>query len=168
MVCLTRLNSSAQASMSRSEIDDIFDAASARPPKKKIKTSQCQQPETILDPSEKQPSQKRRREKKTTKADVDRFKDSRGSAPRTSSLFASSIVLNSPQVAKRSMATISTRKTNWGYLPWAEVNPSSNPPRCLLNSSCPDTPLCPFDCQCCPSPMFTPCSLLTVSVPTGF
>jgi len=26
-------------------------------------------------------------------------------------------------VAKRSMATISTRKTNWGYLPWAETRP---------------------------------------------
>lgn len=41
------------------------------------------------------------------------------------------------------------------------------PPHSVLNPSSPDTPLCPFDCQCCQSPMFTPNFLLT-PIPTGF
>lgn len=98
--CLTRANSPAHA-MSRSEIDDIF-AASA-PPKKKTKTSLSQtpanshHPETIPDPSKRQVPYKRRREKKHTKGDNDRFNDSRGSAPRASHLSPSSIVPIAPR-----------------------------------------------------------------------
>ncbi|KAF8559220.1 DUF1764-domain-containing protein [Imleria badia] len=99
--------------MSRSEIDDIFAA-----PKKKIKTSpktESHHPETILDPSKKQPepAQKRRREKK---ADNDRFKDSRGFAPR--------------------------RKTVDGFNIYKEDELG-------ISTTGGDTPLCPFDCQCC-------------------
>ncbi|KAG8219928.1 hypothetical protein J3R82DRAFT_926 [Butyriboletus roseoflavus] len=78
--------------MPHSEIDDIF----AAPPKKKTKTSPSEQqqkistkthhPEPILDPSKKQLPKKRRREN----PDNDRFKDSRGSAPRASLLSLSS------------------------------------------------------------------------------
>lgn len=157
---LTTLSSSwlshaRKLSMARSEIDDIF-----APPKKKIKTSPSQlphQPETILDPSKKQAPQKRprRREKTHTKADNDRFKDSRGSAPRASLLSFSSIVPISPG-----------RKTTDGYNIYKEdelgISTTGggdhlvHPSRSVLSPSCPDTPLCPFDCQCCPSPMFHP------------
>lgn len=159
-----------------SEIDDIF---SKRPPAKKkskavalpseASTSAVQKkksksaakapspvpskkrpaPETILDPSSRQPPQKKTKVDKppvNDKKDTENFKDSRGTGPRMCS-------------ASRSAFTHFSLRTEDGgrlvYIQRGRAGHRRRGRRCaafpvLFSPSClSDTPLCPFDCDCC-------------------
>jgi len=158
--------------MAKSEIDDVFaskgratatqpTSSSAAPVEKRRKskkkksvveiakttnevtTKKRAAPETVVDPSSRLPSAKRVKASVATttnilwkndnaKGDGERFKDSRGSGPR--------------------------RKTEEGFLIFKEdelgiKNEGGGETRLVqisvLLSFFTDTPLCPFDCQCC-------------------
>ncbi|KAI0029615.1 hypothetical protein K488DRAFT_56007 [Vararia minispora EC-137] len=98
--------------MPPSEIDAIFATAPATKSKKRKRNQPRPQPETVHDPSAAPPPAK----KTKPRADIARFVDSRGSAPR--------------------------KRTEEGFAIYKEHE-------LRISDGGGDTPLCPFDCQCC-------------------
>lgn len=135
---------------------DVEEAAPSKPPKRKI-------PETVFDPSAAvgAPSAKEGRPRKTAaivakaqkpkkdREEDGRFKDSRGTGPRKYiSFHLSDTVLRDTQVEKLRRGFPFSRKTNLVSQTKAAVSIGALDMRSLSNIFT-DTPLCPFDCQCC-------------------
>ncbi|KAJ7492816.1 hypothetical protein FB451DRAFT_1219654 [Mycena latifolia] len=133
-----------------SEIDDIFAkrpvaSTSAIPAPAQPATAGSSKkrpaPETIVDPSTRAPQ-------KRTKEDTDRFKDSRGSGPRKVfiSPLESTNHLSSGRKTEEGWSIYKEDELGIGDEGGGEPRPSFLLPRL---SPSPDTPLCPFDCDCC-------------------
>lgn len=95
--------------------------------------------------------------KKKMKCDAEsKFQDSRGSESRQSSIpiFCSLYLQKHYQAVKRRKAGRSIKKMNWAYMTGEAVSTSRYLPFLLLISEDLDTPLCPFDCECCMNSLY--------------